>query len=335
MSIGKWWLIMKKSEKWKAIFKSKSLIAIVIAFVVAPLLINLGLVLTDIIYEKTGFTLTAKGLNNAEWLDFWKQYLAVAISFVGLCVAYISSYMDRKQKLQEEQAQQYLEEVRQEEIVLVEVTQGFNTSMVYKALLQQANTTNIYDARMVLADARTNMDYVHIKFEILTELCDDFKKCENCKHSPCVDGKGMLELRDLFYDMEKHYFDMLEAGENFLERLNQEQERIQLIGTEKEIQSNTEKIIELYERQGLCDEADASKQELESVKEQIRTLENSKLESAEMNRFIAKIQKEIDYINKFARPKFIRYCKVYIDMKKAHARELRETGHIQYNKVNE
>lgn len=106
----------------------------------------------------------------------------------------------------------------------------------YKALLQQANTINIYDGRKVLADARTNMDYLRIKFEILTELCGDFKKCENCKHSPCVDGKVMFELRDLFYDMEKHYFDMLEAGENFLERLNQEQERIQLMGTEKEIQ---------------------------------------------------------------------------------------------------
>lgn len=329
------WRIMKKSEKWTAIFKSKSLIVIVTAFVVAPLLINLGLVLTDIIYEETGFTLTANGLNNAEWLDFWKQYLSVAISFVGLCVAYISSHMDRKQKLQEEQAQQYLEEVRQEEIVLVEITQGFNTSMVYKAILKQANTTNIYDARMVLADTRTNMDYVHIKFEILTELCDDFKKCENCKHSPCVDGKVMLELRDLFYDMEKHYFDMLEAGEKFLERLNQEQERIQLMGTEKEIQNKTERIIELYERQGLCDEADASKQDLLSIKEQIQNLDKSKLESAEMNRFIAEIQKEIDYINKIARPKFIRYCKIYIDMKKAHARELRETGHIQYNKVNE
>lgn len=237
---------MKKSEKWKAIFKSKSLIVIVTAFVVAPLLINLGLVLTDIIYEKTGFTLTANGLNNSEWLDFWKQYLAVAISFVGVCVAYVSSHMDRKQKIQEEQAQQYLEGVRQEENVLVEVTQRFNTSMVYKALLQQANTTNIYDARMVLSDARTNMDYVHIKFEMLTELCDDFRTCEKCEYSPCVDRKVMLELRDLFYDMEKHYFDMLDAGENFLERLNQEQERIKLLETETKIQNNTERIVGLY-----------------------------------------------------------------------------------------
>ena len=39
-------MIMKKSEKWKTIFKSKSLIYIVIAFAVAPVAINLGLVFT-------------------------------------------------------------------------------------------------------------------------------------------------------------------------------------------------------------------------------------------------------------------------------------------------
>lgn len=68
--LEEWRMIMKKSEKWKTIFKSKSLIYIVIAFAVAPVAINLGLVFTDIIYEKTGNTLTAKGLNNAEWLGF-------------------------------------------------------------------------------------------------------------------------------------------------------------------------------------------------------------------------------------------------------------------------
>lgn len=136
-------MIMKKSEKWKTIFKSKSLIYIVIAFAVAPVAINLGLVFTDIIYEKTGNTLTAKGLNNAEWLG------------------------------------------------------------------------------------------------------------------------------------------------------------------------------------------------LQSIKKQIKNLEKSKLRLEEMNKAISEIQKEIDYINKDARPKFIRYCKIYIDMKKEHARELRKTGNIQYNKMNE
>lgn len=34
----------------------------------------------------------------------------------------------------------------------------------------------------------------------------------------------MIELRDLFYDIEKHYFNMLDIGESFLECLDKEQE---------------------------------------------------------------------------------------------------------------
>ena len=63
--------------------------------------------------------------------------------------------------------------------------------------------------------------------------------------------------------------------------------------------------------------------------------QKSKLELDEMNRFVATIQKEKEYIEKVARPKFIRYCKVYTDIKKAHARELRTTGYIKYNKVDD
>ena len=242
---------------------------------------------------------------------------------------------NRKHKLQEEQAQQYLEGVRQEENVLVDVTQGFNTSIVYKALLQQSKSANIYDGRMVLTNARANMDQMHIKFEILTELCDDFKKCENCRYLPCIDRKVMIELRDLFYDIEKHYFNMLDIGESFLECLDKEQERIKLLETETKIQNNTEELIELYKNQGLTDNVYLSQQDLQSIKKQIKNLEKSKLRLEEMNKAISEIQKEIDYIDKDARPKFIRYCKIYIDMKKEHARELRKTGNIQYNKMNE
>lgn len=206
---------------------------------------------------------------------------------------------NRKHKLQEEQAQQYLEGVRQEE------------------------------------NARANMDQMHIKFEILIELCDDFKKCENCRYLPCIDRKVMIELRDLFYDIEKHYFNMLDIGESFLECLDKEQERIKLLETETKIQNNTEELIELYKNQGLTDNVYLSQQDLQSIKKQIKNLEKSKWRLEEMNKAISEIQKEIDYINKDARPKFIRYCKIYIDMKKEHARELRKTENIQYNKMNE
>ena len=130
---------MSKSKKEKTTSKSKTLALVVIAFAVTPLLINVGLVITDIIYEQTGFALTAYGLNNVEWLDFWKQYLAIAISFLGVCLVYISSNKDREMQLREKNTQQYLDELRREEDVLVEVVQSFNIGVVYDALLQQSS----------------------------------------------------------------------------------------------------------------------------------------------------------------------------------------------------
>ena len=88
----------------------------------------------------------------------------------------------------------------------------------------------------------------------------------------------------------------------------------------EKIQNNTEELIELYKNQGLTDNVYLSQQDLQSIKKQIKNLEKSKLRLEEMNKAISEIQKEIDYINKDARPKFIRYCKIYIDMKKEQAR---------------
>lgn len=240
-------------------------------------------------------------IDNAQFVKFITEVQDKNSKIMPLAETMIlRNLMDnRKHKLQEEQAQQYLEGVRQEE------------------------------------NARANMDQIHIKFEILTELCDVFKKCENCRYLPCIDRKVMIELRDLFYDIEKHYFNMLDIGERFLECLDKEQERIKLLETETKIQNNTEELIELYKNQGLTDNVYLSQQDLQSIKKQIKNLEKSKLRLEEMNKAISEIQKEIDYIDKDARPKFIRYCKIYIDMKKEHARELRKTGNIQYNKMNE
>ena len=234
--------------------------------------------------------------------------------------------------MREKDAQQYLEEVRREEEILVDVVQNFNIGVVYDALLQQASS-NIYEGRKVLADSRVNMDLVHIKFELLTELCDDFKKCEKCSYSPCTDKTIMLELRDLFYDMEKHYFDMLNAGEDFLERLSKEQQVLNSLDLENRLKLKTEQLVDLYKRHGTVEEVTASQTELEQIKERISNLEKSKMDLKEMNRFVAAIQKEKEYIEKEARPKFIRYCKIYTDIKKAHAREIRHVGNIKYNKA--
>ena len=82
-------------------------------------------------------------IDNAQFVKFITEVQDKNSKIMPLAeMMILRNLMDnRKHKLQEEQAQQYLEGVRQEE------------------------------------NARANMDQMHIKFEILTELCEDFKKC--------------------------------------------------------------------------------------------------------------------------------------------------------------
>ncbi len=322
---------MKKDKDSKMFFNYKSFKYIIVIFASAPLLINIGLMITDVIYEYTGYTLTAYGLNNEMWLDFWKQYLAIVISFVGIYLVYISAEKDRKKQLYENNAQQYLDEVRREENVLVDVAQSFNMSVVYDAILKQA-ISGIFEGRKILADSRTEVMRAHVKFEILTEICVDLTKCETCVHEPCTDKVLMINLKNLFYDMEKHYFDMLESGERFLERLCEEQKREKLLNIEERIYHNTEEIRNFHDYNNQTQNEIVTDKELKDAQKRIEELKKSKLEIKELNKLIEPIQKEKDYIEKEMRPRFIGYCKAYINEKKNHAVDLRNVGYIKYKK---
>ena len=74
---------------------------------------------------------------------------------------------------------------------------------------------------------------------------------------------------------------------------------------ENKLKINTEQLVDLYKRHGSVEEVTASQTELEQIKERINNLEKSKLDLVEMNRFVATIQNEKEYIEKEARPKFI------------------------------
>ncbi len=50
--------------------------------------------------------MTANGLENQDWLDFWGTYLYVVIVFIGICLAWKSSAEDRKAEKNEKLAQE-------------------------------------------------------------------------------------------------------------------------------------------------------------------------------------------------------------------------------------
>lgn len=154
--------------------------------IITPLIINIGLMFTDFIYSKSGITLTAKGLNNVNWLEFWKDYISVAIAFLGIYLVWDSSNKDRKMQTYKDLSEQYLRNVDEEKITLMEVSQCFNVGIICKAL-GYLNNASIQDCKIILQEARDKIDEVHVKFELLTDLSDDFERCNHCIHNPCVD----------------------------------------------------------------------------------------------------------------------------------------------------
>lgn len=312
----------------------KILIVVIVLLTVAPLIINLGLMITDSIYSKMGIELTAKGLNNANWLEFWKDYMSVAIAFFGIYLVWDSSNKDRKVQSYKDLSEQYLRNVSEEEKALVEISQCFNVGIIHKALGHLDNTL-VQDGRLILQEARDKIDEGHVKFELLTDLSDDFEKCKNCIYNPCTDKRIKKELRDIFYDMEKHYIDMLNAGEDCINKIMCEQNNIKQIGIYTELINGLKQQISYMQETGVTpDKIGQVQQELMEVEKSVESLKSAKLNQEVLDQMIEPIHKEVDYLSKSMRPKFNRYCKCYMDLRKKHASELRNDGNVKYVKEN-
>ncbi len=328
---------MKKSKKIcikKTSVHKKSLIFVIIMLIVAPALINGGLAATDVLYNKLGITLTAKGLDNENWLDFWKYYLSTAIAFFGVYLVWDTANKDRRSKDNKDDSIQYLNRVSQEEKTLVEVVQCFNTGIIYKALNQLGETT-VQECKAVLQDTRDKVDEAHIKFEMLTDIVDDYERCGGCDYNPCADRKTKEKVSGIFYDMEKRYIHLLNMGDDYLNKVAAEKRNLEMEGIQKQIRDNVKKQISCLQKRGCSYEELVQKQEeLSNVERQIEELNKAKMSWEEMEKLIGSAEQEIDSLAK-ERAEFIGYCKSYMNLRKAHARELKNNGVITYLKVEE
>ena len=292
---------MKKSKKIcikKTSVHKKSLIFVIIMLIVAPALINGGLAATDVLYNKLGITLTAKGLDNENWLDFWKYYLSTAIAFFGVYLVWDTANKDRRSKDNKDDSIQYLNRVSQEEKTLVEVVQCFNTGIIYKALNQLGETT-VQECKAVLQDTRDKVDEAHIKFEMLTDIVDDYERCGGCDYNPCADRKTKEKVSGIFYDMEKRYIHLLNMGDDYLNKVAAEKRNLEMEGIQKQIRDNVKKQISCLQKRGCSYEELVQKQEeLSNVERQIEELNKAKMSWEEMEKLIGSAEQEIDYFAK-------------------------------------
>ena len=69
------------------------------------------------------------------------------------------------------------------------------------------------------------------------------------------------------------------------------------------------------------DEIGQVQQQLTEAEQKLESLEDAKLNQEILKPMIEPIHKEVDYLSTIMRPKFNRYCKCYIDLRKKHADE--------------
>ena len=326
---------MKKwLDKVETSIKKHWILCTIIFFILLPLLLNIGIYSTDVIYNAFGWTMTAGGLNNQDWLDFWGTYLSVVIAFIGICFAWKSSAEDRKMDKNEKLAQEYAEDLKEEKNILIEVCQSFDTDIIYKAI-NELNNMDIEECRRILQNSRERILNVQVKFELLSDIADDFQKCKGCDFNPCYDRENMIAIRDLYYKIEKIYLEMLNDCVVYVDKMEQQQRN-------EEIMQNEEKLISLLQ-QRICLAKDMStsnsvedikrmEEEIARRRDNIETLKGQRVKNEEIKKLVNSVAETINLISQEKKPQLISYFKSYMGWKSRHKRELLLDGKIQYIK---
>lgn len=316
-------------KKLMHLIKNRILTKVIFLLILTPLFINIGLVATDIIYARFGITLTAKGLDNKSWLDFWKDYMSVAIAFLGVYLVWDSSNKDRKVQCYRDISDQYFEKINNEEITLVEVAQCFNIGVIHKVLIQanDRDVSSLRDAYGSLQNARDKIDEAHIKFELRTSLLDDFISDGQYMNNTEQERNEVNEIRCMFYDMEKHYVNLLNIGEDYLKRINDD------IFTNKRIDICNKLIYEINARIAMLQGQDNKNEEVKQLHQQLhdteqnlKELQETRLCQDEIFHMLEPAINEVNYISRTMRPKFIGHCKRYMMTKKKYALKIRSDG---------
>ncbi len=320
-----------RGDNMKRFLKKYWIVCVAIFFIAVPFLLNFGLFVTDIIYEKYGVTLTASGLQNQDWLDFWGTYLSVVIAFLGICMAWKFAADDRRKDKNEKLAQTYGEDLKEEENIIIEVCQSFDTYIIYKAVIELDNSQT-KEGKRVLQNAREKVLNAQVKFELLTDIADNFQKCVGCDFDPCYDKENMIAIRDLYYEMESLYLQMLKESDLYVNNLEK-----QWIDKNR-IHINEDLLKQKIQYAQACN-GDAStvgvkmwENEIVQIELENDDLKKQWIKDEEIQKALSSIVEKANTISQNMKPQMIHYCKSYIDCKKKHKKELLQKGQMQYIK---
>lgn len=135
--------------------------------------------------------------------------------------------------------------------------------------------------------------------------------------------------------MEKRYIHLLNVGDDYLNKVAAEKRNLEIINILMQMRDELKTRLSYLQGMNSFIDGNAQKrEELSSVEKQIEKLSKEKMSREEMEKMIQSAELEIDSVAK-ERAEFIGHCKSYINLRKAHARDLKNSGVIAYLKVEE
>lgn len=201
----------------KSKYAIRKILIMLVVFILIPFIINGGLILSDFIYRHTGCSLTAYGLSNSDWFNFWQNYCNIFVVFIGVYLVWNSSNEDRKSEKQREIQNLKMNELQKEEAVMVEIVESLEIGVAYNSVCKWiANKYSITEAMYYLNEAENRINVAHIKFELLTDISMNYESGECAESNKCINIEQLKAHRDLYYKLENEYIDLIKSAQSFI-----------------------------------------------------------------------------------------------------------------------
>lgn len=318
--------------------KSLSAICVMITgLVFLPGIINSLLCYTDFLYIKKGWTLSPVGVGNKEWLEFWSTYIVAIITLLSALLVWFSSKKERRRQNNIEIERLYMEDLKREQQILVDVVKGMDIALVYKTLTL-ASSENIYETREKLQIKRDEILNGQSEMEIFTDISISLEQCNDA----CKYHKIVKSIHDKYYKLEGTCINIINNCDEYLVKmsltngLNKEKQGYEdVIKIQNEIINKQQKLIEnglLQATQKMSAEKEISdlqtkineyNYEMQYCRKKINTLE------IEMNESLEMIKVLFNTLNE-EKPNFVNACKDYINYKKSKIKEIIDTGEVNF-----
>ena len=189
----------------------KNIICVIIIVFCLPIILAIGLAITDYCFLKFGWTLSPSGLGNREWLQFFQNYLIGITAIFSALLVWRASKDEIKSQRRLEQNRHIIADIDKERQVLVGVCKAFDTAVIYHAFNVKSEL-EVAEGIEIIQHGRDKALTSQIEFEMLTLLPRIAENGSDSLYHLIADS-----LVKTYYDTLKLYHEVLNNGDSMIQ----------------------------------------------------------------------------------------------------------------------